>query len=342
MSLHAQCVVGAGTRTIDAEIDVKAGSPLVLVGPNGAGKTTLLRALSGLAPLARGIITLDGVTLDDPTTNEWVPSDRRRVGYVPQERFLFPHLSVLDNIAFASRNRSMARDWLDRASLTTFANRRPSSLSGGEAARVAMVRALAADPRMLLLDEPLAALDASAKSEMRAFLRSTLETFSGVAVIVTHDPIEALTTASEIAVLEEGRISQRGSAPEILERPRTEYVARFLGLNLVRGRALRDTVQCEGAHVIIAEPAPARDVLLSFPAAAVALSVSRPEGATRNVFECTVREIVHEGSRLRITLAGSLPLTAEVTRAGGEALHLQPGSRVYASIKATEINVEPA
>ena len=341
MSLSAQCTLCAGARAIDASIEATAGSRLVVVGPNGAGKTTLLRSLAGLSPLDEGCIVLEDVTFDDPKSGAWVPPEQRHVGYVPQERFLFPHLSVLDNVAFPVRNRAVARHWLKRASLEAFADRKPASLSGGEAARVAILRALAAEPRMLLLDEPLSALDAAARSEMRTFLDDVLESFDGVTIMVTHNPIEALTTANEIVVIEEGRVTQHGSAATIVGHPRTEYVARFLGLNLIRGRAEGTHVRTHDAVVIIAEPAPTHNVLLSFPASAVSLTATRPESAARNLYDCVVREIVHEGARLRVTLSGPLPLTAEITRAGGDALALRPGSTVCAAIKATEISVEP-
>ncbi|MHB8511054.1 MAG: sulfate/molybdate ABC transporter ATP-binding protein [Actinomycetota bacterium] len=336
MSLHA----GIKLRHIDATLDIEQGSPLVLVGPNGAGKTTILRAITGLERIESGTISSNGIVFD--SHEEWVPPERRRIGYVPQQRFLFPHLSVLDNVAFATRNRSLANQWITRAGLQSFSDRKPTSLSGGEAARVALARALASNPSILLLDEPLAALDATSKSEMRSFLKEVLRTFEGVTIVVTHDPLEALSTASEIAVLEAGSITQRGAVREIVERPRTSYIARFLGLNLLRGFSEGVKVRCGSADVIIADEAPAKDVLLTFPATAVALTTSAPDGAVRNVYQCKVREIIDEGTRLRVALEGPLSLIAEVTRAGGESLNISPGSFVFASIKATEIQANPA
>ena len=216
-----------------------------MLGPNGAGKTTLLRILAGLLSPDEGRVVLDGRVLDDTSTGEHVPPEARPVGVVFQNYLLFPHLSALENVAFGLRSRGVpkaeararAAEWLDRVGLAEFRASKPKQLSGGQAQRVALARALATEPRLLLLDEPLAALDASTRLETRRELRRQLDGYDGVRLLVTHDPMEAIALAERLIVLEAGRISQTGTPQEISERPRSRYVADLVGVNLFRGRA---------------------------------------------------------------------------------------------------------
>src|SRR5690606_23995610 len=225
---------------LDVSLRVAAGEVVALLGPNGAGKTTALRALAGLRPLDAGRIALGDTVLDDPAAGVFVPPDRRPVGVVFQDYLLFPHLSVMDNVAFGLRCRGARRaearraavEWLDRVGLAAQAARRPRDLSGGQAQRVALARALAVHPRLLLLDEPLAALDARIRLETRAHLQRRLRDQQAAPLLVTHDPLDAMVLADRVVVVEDGRVVQEGDAAEITRRPRTDYVARLAGLNL--------------------------------------------------------------------------------------------------------------
>ncbi len=217
---------------------------MVVLGPNGAGKTTLLRALAGLLPLELGRVELGGVVLDDPAADVFVPTERRSIGMLFQDYLLFPHLTALDNVAFGLRTRGQSRRvaraaaaaWLERVGIGDREHARPRALSGGQAQRVALARALAPDPRLLLLDEPLAALDASSREELREELGAHLASFEGVSLVVTHDPFEAATLADQLVVLEEGRVTQAGPPADVAANPRSRYIEELAMLGLLGGR----------------------------------------------------------------------------------------------------------
>ncbi|HEV7534344.1 MAG TPA: ABC transporter ATP-binding protein, partial [Acidimicrobiia bacterium] len=248
--LRARVRARLGTLELDVELEVPPGRVVGLLGPNGAGKTTLLRILAGLLVPDEGRVVLDGRVLDDSATGVHVPAEARPVGVVFQNYVLFPHLSALENVAFGLRSRGVpkaeartrAAEWLDRVGLAEFSSNKPKQLSGGQAQRVALARALATEPRLLLLDEPLAALDASTRLETRRELRRQLDGYDGVRILVTHDPMEAIALAERLIVLEAGHISQSGTPRDISERPRSRYVADLVGVNLFQGRAAGDEV----------------------------------------------------------------------------------------------------
>ena len=230
--------VTRGTFQLDASFTVAPGQVLGVLGPNGAGKTTLLRALAGLQALTTGSIRLGDLVLDDVDTATFLAAEQRPVGLVFQDYRLFPHLDVRDNVAFAARAqgvrrrpaRERAQGWLERLDLTALADRRPHQISGGQAQRVALARALAADPGLLLLDEPLSALDARTRLEVRSQLRSHIGEFTGPVVIITHDPLEAMIMTDHLLVVEDGRVVQSGTPAQIAQRPATQYVATLVGL----------------------------------------------------------------------------------------------------------------
>jgi len=357
MSLHARIELEKGALDLRAEFRVENNGVVVLVGPNAAGKTTLLRALAGLIPLARGRIVLDDVVLEDPEHRVRVPTEHRPIGVVFQDYLLFPHLSVLENVAFGLRSRGAGRRaaretaavWLERMGLTHSAGERPRALSGGQAQRVALARALATDPRLLLLDEPLAAMDAGARAELRRELTRHLASFTGTCLVVTHDPIEAMTLGDGLLVLEAGRVVQAGTPEELASRPRSDYVARLIGLNLFRGHAGDGGVRLPGGErIVVAAPeagpmaADGDEVFAVIPPRAIALHRTRPEGSPRNVWAGTVGPLDVAGERIRVHMAGPVPLVAEVTPAAVAALHLGEGGAVFASVKATEIEIYPA
>jgi molybdate transport system ATP-binding protein len=348
--LSADLTIHRGQFVLDAELGVAAGEVMALLGPNGAGKSTALRALAGLLPLDKGRIALGGAVLDDPTQHTFVPTERREIGVVFQDYLLFPHLSTLDNVAFGLRcrgerksaARARATAWLDRVGLADLHARRPRELSGGQAQRVALARALAVHPTLLLLDEPLAALDAHTRLDVRAELRRHLTDHDGATVLVTHDPLDAMVLADRIVVLEEGRIVQRGDAAEITRRPRTTYVARLVGLNLHRGVADGHAVRLDGgALVTVAEPqrGPA---FVAFSPAAVALFRVRPDGSPRNLWPARVDGLERHGDNLRVHLDGPVPAAADVTPAAAAELDLAVGAQVWAAVKANETHAYPA
>ena len=339
MSLDVDVRVALGDLRLDAQLQAAAGETVVVVGPNGAGKTTLLRALAGLVP-AEGRIVLDGEDLSS------VPAEARPVGYVFQDHVLFPHLSARDNVAFGLRCRGRGRRaaradadrWLARVGLADLADARPGTLSGGQSQRVALARALAVQPRLLLLDEPLSALDATTRVTTRRDLVHHLQAHDGVRVVVTHDPVDALAMADHLVVLEGGRVVQSGTAEEIRVRPRSRYVADLIGVNLLRGVADGGVVRARDAVVVSADAVDGA-VFAVFHPNAVALHRERPEGTPRNVWPGTVAALDLEGDRVRVTLDGPVPLSADVTPAAVTALGLAPGVAVWASVKATEVAV---
>jgi len=336
--------------TLDVELTVQTGEVVAVLGPNGAGKSTLLAALAGLAPLARGRIELEGRVLDDPGRGVYVPPQHRPIGVVFQEYLLFPHLSALDNVAFGLRCRGatwatarrQAGDWLRRVGLTDHTRARPAQLSGGQAQRVALARALAIQPALLLLDEPLAALDVRTRAETRRALRQRLAEFDGVKLVVTHDALEAITLAERLIVIEHGRVVQSGSPAEVTARPRSAWIADLVGVNLFRGRAAGGRIALENAATLVAPGAADGDVFAVVHPRAVALYRTAPEGTPRNVWRARIDGIDHDGSRVRVRTVGPLAMVAEVTPAAVTELALDEGGEVWVSVKAVEITTYPA
>ncbi|MFB9464290.1 ABC transporter ATP-binding protein [Streptomyces cinereospinus] len=343
--LDAHLVVDRGTFRLDVALAVAPGDVVALLGPNGAGKTTALRALAGLVPLSDGHLRLDGAELDR------TPPESRPVGVVFQDYLLFPHLTALDNVAFGPRchgatkaeARAQAAVWLDRMGLAAHSGARPRKLSGGQAQRVALARALATHPRLLLLDEPLAALDARTRLETRAQLRRHLADFEAVAVLVTHDPLDAMVLADRLVVVEHGEVVQEGTPADIARHPRTDYIARLVGLNLYRGQAEGHTVRLDAGPAITTTEDLTGPVFVAFPPSAVTLYRDRPTGASaRNLWQCEVAGLETHGDQIRADLTGELPLAADLTTVAAAELDLHPGAGVWASVKATQTHAYAA
>ena len=341
MSLDAHLTVRRGRFSLDVAFEVGAGEVLGVLGPNGAGKTSALRALAGLEPLTGGHVTLDGRDLTR------LRPDDRHVGVVFQDYLLFPHLTALDNVAYGLRAggtgkaaaRRDAAGWLEQVGLSDHAGHRPRQLSGGQAQRVALARALAARPRLLLLDEPLAALDAGTRLVLRTDLRRHLTSYGGPTVLVTHDAVEAMVLTDQLVVLEGGRIVQSGRPAEVARRPRTEYVARLLGLNLYRGTARGTSVTLDDGRFTVADPA-AGEVHVALRPSAVALHRTRPEHASpRNVWAGRVAGVEAVGDRVRVAVSGRPDVLADVTPDAVAELDLAAGAEVWVSVKATELSV---
>ncbi|MGH8999251.1 MAG: ABC transporter ATP-binding protein [Acidimicrobiia bacterium] len=345
--LHAEVSLRLGSLDLDVALDIAPGEIVGLLGPNGAGKTTLLRALAGLLPPERGCVVLDGNVLDDTATGVHVPAESRPVGYMFQDYLLFPHLTALENVAFGLRSRKVPRpearrraaDWLELMGLAEYASSKPRALSGGQSQRVALARALATEPRMLLLDEPLAALDASTRLSTRRELRRRLERYEGVRLLVTHDPGEAVALSERLIVLEDGRVSQAGVPSEITERPRSRYVADLVGVNLLRGRGEAQRVAVPGGSLTVADQVPAGEVFAVVHPRSVSLYRDRPGGSPRNIWCGSADALDYEGERVRVKVGGGIPLVAEVTLAAAAELRLDDGGPVWVSVKATEITV---
>jgi molybdate transport system ATP-binding protein len=340
---------------LDVDFAVAPGEVLGVLGPNGAGKSTLLRTLAGLIGLTEGSITLDGQTLDDAAAGNFLPPENRPVGLVFQNYRLFPHLSVRDNVAFAARALGASRraagaeadGWLDRLDLREFAERRPGQLSGGQAQRVALARALAARPALLLLDEPLAALDARTRLEIRAELRRHLTEFPGPTLLVTHDPLEAMVMTDRLLVIEDGHIVQQGAPAAVARRPATQYIARLVGLNLYAGvRTDATTVALDGGGTLFttALAGPGRQphaerVLLALRPSAIALHTSRPhDSSPRNVWCGTIAGLELLIDRVRVQVDGAPPALVDITPAAVTELDLTAGATVWLSAKATDLD----
>jgi molybdate transport system ATP-binding protein len=345
MTLDATLVKTLGSLSLDMELGVSKGDIVALVGANGAGKSTVLRCLAGLEPLDAGVIRLDGEVLDDPIARVFVSPEARPVGLVFQDYALFPHLSALDNVAFGPQARGQSRSaaratataWLERVGLADHLHHRPAALSGGQAQRVALVRALATEPALLLLDEPLAALDVTTKSAVRRELRSHLSSVAAVTIIVTHDPVDAYALADRVVIIDEGRVVQSGTLAEITAQPRSRYIADLIGVNLLTVTEADGLVMTDfGGRIVPADRVPGA-TLAAIQPHAVALYRAHPEGSPRNVWECPVIDIDQRADRVRVRLGGSVPLVAEITLGALGELGLRPGDHVWASVKATEI-----
>ena len=346
--------LGVGDFEFDLDLDVAGGQVVGLLGPNGAGKSTVLRHVAGLLPMRTGSLTLAGTTLDDGT--RFVPAHRRPVGYVFQHYRLFPHLSVLDNVAFELAGRVGRRQarrrvqpWLEAFDLTALADARPGRLSGGQAQRVALARALAREPGVLLLDEPMAALDARTRMQVREVLRDQLDRFPGPTLLVTHDPVEAMTLADRIVVLERGAVLQSGPPSQVARRPASGYVARLMGLNLLTGISRGEgTVALDGgAHAVgVTEdgdaPAPGRPAMAAVRPTALTVHTQPPDGSSsRNSWTGTVQALETLGDRVRLQVAGPPDLLVDVTAAAVADLGLHAGTRVWTTAKATDTLIYP-
>jgi molybdate transport system ATP-binding protein len=349
MSLTASIGLTLGALHLDLDLEVDE-MVVAVVGPNGAGKTTLVRALAGLVPLDRGRIVIDGTVVDEPATQVQVPPEHRGVGVMFQEPRLFANLTALENVAFGLRAtgtskgvaHAKAASWLDQVGLPDVAGRRPKELSGGEAQRVALARALATEPDVLLLDEPLAAVDASARAELRRVLRAELRRYPGARIVVTHDPIEAAALADRLIVIEEGRVTQEGPLVEVTARPRSPWVATMVGLNLLHGVASHATVQLDNGAVVATASAGEGPTFVAIRPNAVVLHRAPPEGSARNVWPGAAGELYLAGDRARISITGPVPLIVEVTAAAVAELRLADGGAVWASVKATDIDTYPS
>lgn len=335
--------------SVDIELAVGRAQVLALVGPNGSGKSTVVAALAGLLPVTAGIIQVDGNVLDDPVSDTFVQPRHRRFGVAFQTPRLFGHMSVRANIDFAHAARrtnsghsaAKTAELIEAFGVVDLLDLKPGQLSGGQAQLVSLVRALASDPRLLLLDEPFSALDAALRGQVREALRRWLDNFDGPTVIISHDAVDAFALADEVAVLERGRRTQLGRPDDIRRRPATSYAASLTGTNRFEADAVAGTLQMSGCPISIQtwNVEVSGGVIASIPAEAIALYNDRPSGSPRNTWHTQVETVTSMGSTVRVTVGAPLPLSIDVTPSAVTDLSLKEGSPVWASVKATEVDV---
>jgi molybdate transport system ATP-binding protein len=346
------------SRGLDVEFTIAAGEVLGVLGPNGAGKSTTAAVIAGLVQADDAVVRVGNRTLTDTAHRVCVPTHDRRVGVLLQEPLLFPHMSVIANVMFGARrhaDRSMAghraQRWLAEVGAEGLADRKPGELSGGQAQRVALARALAAEPEVLLLDEPLAGLDVAGAASVRAVLRTVLATDGRAALLITHDLIDVLTLADRVMILEAGKVVEVGPVAEVLTAPRSAFGARIAGVNLVRGvlaepGALRDASELVW-HGIPAEDLPVgRDVVAVFSPGGVAVYRDRPHGSPRNSVRVRIAALEVNGSVVRIRAdeqdSGTAGLAADITPDAVVDLGLQVGDTVWFTVKTQAVGLHPA
>jgi molybdate transport system ATP-binding protein len=358
--IDARIVVRRETFTLDVALAAEPGEVLAVLGPNGAGKSTLLGVLAGLLRPDEGHVRVGDRTVTDAATGVHVPPHRRSVGLLAQQALLFPHLTALANVAFGPRAHGVPRGEAERLARTLLtdvdaadlADRRPARMSGGQQQRVALARALAPHPELLLLDEPLAALDVDATPAMRSLLRRVIRGAGQTAVLVTHTALDALVLADRVVVLTGGRVVEEGDTRTVLSRPRTPFTARIAGLDLVPGTATEGGLVAPDGTVVAGHvdgAVPGEPAVAVFPPGAVAVFADRPKGSPRNVLPVRLAAIEPRGDvvRLRAAAAPGGPawvdgLAADVTPAAVADLGVEPGADLWFAVKATEVAIHAA
>ncbi|BBX22746.1 molybdenum import ATP-binding protein ModC [Mycolicibacter terrae] len=355
LTLHAV----VAERGLDVQVSVAAGEVLAVLGPNGAGKSTVLHVIAGLLRPDAGMVQLGDRVLTDTGAGVHVATQDRRVGLLLQDPLLFPHLSVAANVAFGPhsrrrfgrrrRNRAAAAPWLRAVGAADLADRKPRRLSGGQAQRVAIARALAAEPDVLLLDEPLAGLDVAAAAAVRTVLRDVITTARRTTVLVTHDLLDVFGLADRVLVLESGRVAEIGGTAEVLAAPRSRFGARIAGFNLVAGVIDSDGMLrtewgdrwhgTAGDGLAAGRPA----VAVSTPQAVAVYREPPPLGSPRNLIEVTVADLQSRGSAIQVRGVdqpdGTPGLAADITADAAAELRLAPGEVVWFGVKAQEVTL---
>lgn len=351
------------TRNVELSLTVGPTETVAVMGPNGAGKSSVVQMLAGLLKPDSGSATLEGRTLfrlsqsgagtgtgpdSGSPSSIWLPPHERGVGVLAQEPLLFPHLNVLENVAFGPRSRGAtrvasreaARRWLGEVDAVELSRRLPAELSGGQAQRVALARALATEPELLLLDEPMAALDVNSTPFLRSLLKRVLA--GRRAIIVTHDVLDALMLADCIIVMEDGRIVESGPTAAVLAHPRSAFAASLAGLNVLSGTLSGSSLSMSDGVRVAGQPvgeSVGMAGLAAFPPSAVSVFLAPPVGSPRNCFAVRVMELQPQGGHVRVR-AGAM--AADVSAAAVAELGLEPGLEVFFVVKAAEVRLYPA
>jgi molybdate transport system ATP-binding protein len=347
--LEADIKLKLSRLNLETAFTVASGEVLALLGPNGSGKSTTLNALVGLLQLSGGRVVLDGTVLEDPARRIRVAPEKRPIALMFQDYLLFPHMSAIENVAFGLRSRGTdkktarekAAQTLGRLGLDEVAQAKPGAMSGGQQQRVAMARALVTDPKLLLLDEPLAALDVSIKTNVRRLLRDVLNASPAANILVTHDLLDAVALSDRMIVIENGAIVQTGTPAEVTARPRSRYVADLTGVNLFRGKADGTVLELDGGgRLVCASPATGPTLAVVAPAA-VSVTRQRPEGMEGNIWEGKISAVDLLGDRVRVRIDGPPEITAEVQPATVDELKLDDGGDLWACVEPAAITTYP-
>jgi len=342
-------------RSFSLDVSIETGEEtLALIGPSGAGKTSVLRVVAGLMHPDWARVVSNGRELVDTDSSIWMQPEQRRIGMVFQDGALFPNMTVAQNVAYGLHPRPRRRherkarvhELLERFRIPALGASRPATLSGGERQRVALARAVATSPEVLLLDEPLSALDSSTRAHVAGELTHWLSELRLPTVLVSHDLTDVLGLADRIAVIEEGRIVQSGTPTELLQAPASSFVAAFVGVNYFKGRAGHDghttvidvgdgaarlfsTQEVQGYVGVIVDPWD------------VTLSASRPESSALNVLSGPISRIVESGNIVRVTVDSDPPVVSEITRDSTGRLELAVGKQMHAFWKAAGTRLVP-
>jgi molybdate transport system ATP-binding protein len=343
----------AGDHRLSVEAHLQQAITVVM-GPSGAGKTSLLESLAGLRPAARGRIDLNGRTLLDSEQGVCLPPEERRIGYVPQDAGLFPHLTALGNVRFGARgDGERVEQAVDTLAIRGLLDRRPASLSGGERQRVALARALATEPHLLLLDEPLAAVDVGLRERILPYLLRIRDEWRVPMLYVTHNVGEALALAGEVLLLRDGTVEAQGPALGLLGNAGLAREAEAGLDNLWSARVVAHDaeagitrMQTDGglgvATTLDPRRAPGSRVTLAVRAEDVLVCINAPVGlSARNVYEARITSVEHTGLdlTLRCSLSKAELALVRVTRQAGQALDLRPGRRVFLAVKSHSVRV---
>ncbi len=337
---------------LEMAFEVKPAETLVVIGPSGCGKTTILNIIAGLVPPDDGHVAIGAKVLYDGSSGVSVSAEDRKVGYVFQDFALFPHMSVKENVAYGLRARRHPKAEIPRKveevlgllGITRLKDRRPDALSGGERQRVALARAIACDAEILLLDEPLGSLDAQTRNRVRGELQRMLRVIGRIAIMVTHDYIDALTFGDNICVMDRGRVLQTGPRDQLLHHPKSRFVADLTGVNFFEGTisagsadGLAEIWVGDSCLYAASEHRELGGTLVAFFPSEVSVSKERPPGSARNVFRSEIREIIHMGDKVRLSLNGALLVCAEITADRLQELGVGEGDTVYAAVKETAV-----
>ena len=354
-----QFSAAVASRGLAVEFTVPSGEVLAILGPNGSGKSTTAAVLAGLLRPETALVRVGDRVLTDTDRGVQVPVHDRRVGLLLQDAMLFPHLSVLGNVAFAARRRAgdrrramhAARGWPDAIGVGDLADRSPRRLSGGQAQRVALARALAAEPEVLVLDEPLSGLDVAGAAAVRAALQPVVAARGRATVLITHDVLDVLALADRVLVLGEGKAVEAGTVSEVLAAPRSHFGARIAGLNIVRGvLSAPGVVRSAGGriwHGTATDPlVVGQDVVAVFAPASVAVFRDDPHGSPRNSVAGRIASLETVGGAVRVRMEdqpdGSPGLAADVTAEAVADLRLTQGCSVVFTVKTQGVTVHPS